>query len=189
MTDEACLIQRLKQRDEAAFRQFVRIHEQQVYQLVYRLLGDAEEARDISQEVFVSAFRAIGNFRGDARLSTWLYRIATNHCRNRYKYLGRRSYNRHESYEEYRVKAAGPVAGERLPQPDREAEARRMEKALQQAIASLDEEHRELIVLRDIQGLTYEEIQGITGLASGTVKSRLHRARVALKAKIAPMLE
>lgn len=187
--DEARLIQRLKQRDEDAFRRFVREYEQPVYHLVFRLLGDAEEARDVSQEVFVSVFRAIGSFRGEARLSTWLYRIATNHCRNRQKYLGRRSHGRHESYEEYRVKTAPPIAGERLPQPDREAEARRMERAVQQAIAALEEEHRELIVLRDIQGLSYEEIQTVTGLASGTVKSRLHRARVALKAKIAPLLE
>ncbi len=187
--DEARLIERLQRRDEEAFRLFVREYEQSVYHLVFRLLGDAEEARDVSQEVFVSVFRAIGGFRGESRLSTWLYRIATNHCRNRQKYQGRRSQSRHEPYEESRVKAAAPVAGERLPQPDREVEGRRLESAVQCAIAGLDEEHRELIVLRDIQGLSYEEIQGITGLAEGTVKSRLHRARLALKAKIAPLLE
>ncbi len=186
--DDAKLVERLKRREEGAFRELVRDYQRPVYNLVYRMLGDREEARDISQEVFVSVFKAIGRFRGDARLSTWIYRIATNHCRNRWKYLGRRQYGRNVSYEETYERAETPVLGERLPRPDREAEGHQMERAIQQAIASLDDDFRELIVLRDVQGLTYEEICEVTGLPSGTVKSRLHRARVTLKERIAPLL-
>lgn len=187
--DERELVERLQRRDEKAFRAFVRLYQRPVYALVYRMLGDEEEARDISQEVFVSVFRAISQFRGDARLSTWLFRIATNHCHNRQKYLGRRQHGKKQSFEETFERADMAVFGERPPRPDREVEGRRLEGALQRAMAALDDEHRTLIVLRDVQGLSYEEIQRVTGLAEGTVKSRLHRARVALKEAIAPHLD
>lgn len=192
--DDRDLVERLKRRDEKAFRAFVAAYQRPVYALVYRMLGDEEEARDLSQEVFVSVFRAIGSFRGESRLSTWLFRIVTNHCRNRQKYLGRRQHGKRQPYEETEENAAmtggdATVLGERPPRPDREVEGRRLETALQRAIAALDPEQRELVVLRDIQGLTYEDIQRVTGLPEGTVKSRLHRARLALKEAIAPHVD
>src|SRR5262249_27731221 len=120
------------------------------------------------------------------KFSTWLYRIATNHTKNRLKYLGRRSYNStgelNEATENQAQAAApgqaikGTIAG-----PDQMLEGVQMERLVQQAIASLDEEHRALVVLRDIENLSYEEIATITGLNEGTVKSRLHRARMSLK--------
>ena len=186
--DEAELIARLKRRDEVAFRIFVRTYQQRVYNIVLRMLGDEEEARDLSQEVFVSVFRAIGGFRGDARLSTWLFRIATNHCRNRQKYLGRRKYGKTQTYEESQDRAGAPIFGERPPGPDRELEGVRLQRALRRAVAELSESYRELIVLRDMEHLSYADIQKVTGLPAGTVKSRLHRARLELKEKLAPHL-
>lgn len=188
------LVERLRRRDEQAFRELVRTFQRPVYALVYRMLGDEEEARDLSQEVFVSVFRAIGTFRGDSKLSTWLFRIVTNHCRNRQKYLGRRQHGKRQPYEETDEQAEmtggdATVLGERPPRPDREVEGRRLETAIQRAIAALDPEQRELVVLRDIQGLSYEEIQRVTGLPEGTVKSRLHRARLALKEALAPHVD
>lgn len=182
--EEAQLVARLRRRDEKAFRLFVRHFEAPVYNLVLRMLGHEEEARDVSQEVFVTVFRAIADFREESKLSTWLFRIVTNHCRNRQKYLGRRSYGRTDSFEEALDSAEATVFGERPVQPDRALEGERLERALQAAIAGLDPEHRELVVLRDIQGLSYEEIRKVTGLAEGTVKSRLHRARMTLKEKL-----
>src|SRR6266576_3913417 len=89
---ERALIRRLQERDERAFEEVVRFYQHKVYNLVYRMIGNQEEAEDIAQEVFVTVFKAIDSFRGEAKFSTWLYRIAANHCKNRMKYLGRRSY-------------------------------------------------------------------------------------------------
>src|SRR6185295_19061844 len=89
---ERLLIRRLQQRDERAFKEVVRLYQHKVYNLVYRMIGNREEAEDVAQEVFVTLFKSIDSFRGEAKFSTWLYRIATNHTKNRLKYLGRRSY-------------------------------------------------------------------------------------------------
>jgi RNA polymerase sigma-70 factor (ECF subfamily) len=188
---ERRLIRRLKQRDEQAFREMMETYQQQVYNIVFRMLGNHEEAQDLAQEVFVTVFKAIDSFRGDSKLSTWLYRIAANHCKNRYKYLARRRFHAAEPLDEQADRAsAGRQGGVALPlqeqisEPDKLLEGKRLEAALQQAMEALESEHRLLIVLRDIQGLSYQEITTITQLAEGTVKSRLHRARMALKDRL-----
>src|SRR3954469_23679553 len=89
---ELLLLRRLQQRDERAFEEVVRLYQHKVFNLVFRMLGNREEAEDVAQEVFVTVFKAIDTFRGDSKFSTWLYRIAANQCKNRIKYLGRRSY-------------------------------------------------------------------------------------------------
>src|SRR5215831_20192318 len=96
---ERLLIRRLQQRDEKAFEEVVRLYQHKVYNLVYRMLGNREEAEDVAQEVFVTVFKAIDSFRGEAKFSTWLYRIAANHCKNRLKYLGRRARRRTEDLD------------------------------------------------------------------------------------------
>ncbi len=188
---ERRLIRRLRERDEAAFREMMRTYHQQVYNLVFRMLGNREEAEDLSQEVFVTVFKSIDSFRGDSKFSTWLYRIAANHCKNRYKYLARRRFHAAQPLDEIAERgAAGRDGGPavhlqaQLSQPDKILEGKRLEAAVQQAIAALDDEHRLLVVLRDVQGLSYQEIAGITQLVEGTVKSRLHRARMALKERL-----
>jgi RNA polymerase sigma-70 factor (ECF subfamily) len=191
---ERRLIRRLKDRDERAFREMVLTYQQPVYNLIFRMIGLREEAEDLAQEVFVTVFKAIDSFRGDSQLGTWIYSIAVNQCRNRFKYLARRHYHRTQSLDQQASDppsepAAGavPLHGE-IGQPDALLEGKRLESTIQQAIAALDEEHRLLIVLRDVQGLSYQEICRITGMIEGTVKSRLHRARMMLKERLEPYL-
>ncbi|MBM4321672.1 MAG: sigma-70 family RNA polymerase sigma factor, partial [Deltaproteobacteria bacterium] len=128
----------------------------------------------------------IDSFREESSLSTWLFRVATNHCKNRMKYLGRRQSRRTCSIDAVPEGALQPPPSQApLHRPDLLLEGMQTERAVQQAINGLDEEHRLLIVLRDIQGLSYQEIEAVTGLAAGTVRSRLHRARLALKERMA----
>lgn len=183
---ERALVERLKRRDEAAFNLFVRTYQQKVFTLVLRMLGNRAEAEEMCQEVFVTVFRSIDTFRGDARLGTWLYRVAVNHSKNRIKYLDRRARKGQDGFDdssERVISDGGPFVG-RVDRPDESAEGTQMERAVRRALASIDPEHREVVVLRDIEGLSYEEIMQITGLIEGTVKSRLHRARAALREAI-----
>jgi RNA polymerase sigma-70 factor (ECF subfamily) len=183
--EERELIERLRRRDEAAFNAFVLRYQERVFRLLLRMLGDHAEAEDLAQEVFISIFKAIENFRGDSALSTWVYRVAANHCRNRLKYLTRRRRQLTEAYDEQSEDGGTMVPGQVRPDvPDRLMEARQTESFLQAGLLTLDDEQRELIVLREVEHLSYEEIMDITGLPEGTVKSRLHRARAALREHI-----
>lgn len=188
---ESRLVRRLQDRDEAAFREMVRLHEQRVFNLVFRMLGNREEAEDLAQEVFVTVFKSIDSFRGDCKLSTWIYRIAVNHCKNRYKYLSRRMYRSSKplddvSEREMAGRDGGPTHSlqAQISEPDKLLMGLQLEEAIQKEIAGLDEEQRLLVVLRDVQGLSYQEIATITQLPEGTVKSRLHRARMMLKDRL-----
>ncbi|MDX9724734.1 MAG: sigma-70 family RNA polymerase sigma factor [Myxococcota bacterium] len=178
---EKKLVRRLKARDEQAFRRMVTLYQNKVYTLIFRMLGDAQEAEDLSQDVFITVFRAIDSFRGDAQFSTWLYRIAVNHAKNRIKYLARRRSKASQPIEDVDESRLQDPSGSRIPAPDKVLLGQELEGVLQRAIAELDEEHRSLLVLREIENLSYAEIEAITGLPSGTVKSRLHRARLQLK--------
>lgn len=179
------LVKRLKARDERAFRVFVDRHQDDVFNLVYRMLGSREEAEDVSQEVFVTVFKKIDSFRGQSRLSTWLYRIAVNHAKNRLKYLARRKIDQRETFDyltEIEISRTRPGTFE---QPEALAIGREVEVMLQKAIAQIDQDHRLIILLRDAHHLSYDEITEITGLPMGTVKSRLHRARASLRQALA----
>jgi len=182
--EERRLIERLQRHDEAAFSEFVRLHQDRVFALVYRMIGDRAEAEDLAQEVFVTVFKSIGSFRGESKLSTWLYRVTTNHCKNRIKYLGRRARPGKDAWDEELQGETGNHASlatsAHVPRPDQAVEGREAESLVQRALAALPDDQRELVVLRDVEGLTYEEIQAITGHPEGTVKSKLHRARLLL---------
>ena len=183
--DEKRLVRRLKKRDETAFTQLVQLHKNRVYNLCLRMLSNSAEAEDIAQDVFVRAFMSISSFREEAKLSTWLYRIAVNLCKNRLKYQARRYSKAHTALEavtEHSASASsGRTTGEADARPDQILEANRAEARIQRALMAVDEDFRRLLVLRDIQGLTYIDIMKVTGLPEGTVKSRLHRARSALQ--------
>lgn len=187
MTDEleASLVPRLLRRDEAAFNEVVRLYQAKVFRLLYRMLGDRHEAEDLAQEVFITVFKRIDSFRGESRFSTWLYRIAVNHGKNRIKYLGRRARGKKDELSERTesdvVESATMTTSSHIDRPDAIVEGLQLERLLAKALETLDPEHRELVVLRDVEHLSYEEIQEVTGLPEGTVKSRLHRARLALK--------
>lgn len=180
---ERRLVERLKRRDEAAFNVFMRAYKDKVFSLVLRMLGSRAEAEDLTQEVFITVFRSIESFRGDSKLSTWLYRVAVNHCKNRVKYLdrrGRKTSTEIDDAPEAAVSRGGPVTS-RVDRPDEATEGVELQEKIRAALAAIDHDHRELIILRDLEGLAYEEIVQITGLPDGTVKSRLHRARAALR--------
>jgi RNA polymerase sigma-70 factor (ECF subfamily) len=184
---ERRLIRRLKDRDERAFAELIEVHGDRVFNVCFRLLGSREEAEDMAQEVFINAFKYIDGFEGDSKLSTWLYRIASNVSKNRIKYLARRQDRSKAEFDEQIDRSAAAAAltsPTQAKSPDLHVEGQELEKIMQQAIAELDEDHRILIVLRDIEELSYEEIIEITDLAEGTIKSRLHRARLALRKKM-----
>jgi RNA polymerase sigma-70 factor (ECF subfamily) len=187
-TTEARFIERLIARDERAFNELVQAYEQRVFRLLLRMLGRRDEAEDMAQEVFVQVFKAIGTFRGDSRLSTWIYRIAVNLCKNRMKYLSRRHSAEQDELEPAAERlplseAKGVTHGE-TTRPDQLVEGFQLERVVQACIAELEPDFREVLVLRDVEDLTYEELCEVTGLPEGTVKSRLHRARGMLKAAV-----
>jgi RNA polymerase sigma-70 factor (ECF subfamily) len=181
---ERLLIGRLKQRDEQAFDEIVRQFGDKVFSLVYRMIGNRAEAEDIAQEVFITVFKTIDTFRGEAKFSTWLLRIAANQSKNRIKYLARRATDPDgldgNGGEVAATPHAAPLAGQ-IDAPDVIVEAAQLDRLMQEAVATLDEEQRLLVVLRDVEELSYQEIGEITGLPEGTIKSRLHRARMAIK--------
>ena len=177
-------IARLRARDERAFQELVGLYGDRVFGLVFRFVGNRAEAEDVAQEVFVTVWKSIETFRSESRLSTWLFRIAANHAKNRIKYLARRSTD-HAGLEGAPEAALADLGGtsthSHVHSPDAALEAAQRGGALERAIASLDEDQRLVVILRDVEELSYEEIGEITGLPEGTVKSRLHRARLALK--------
>lgn len=186
--EETRFITRLVARDERAFNELVELYESRVFRLVFRMLGRREDAEDMAQEVFVQVFKAIGTFRGDSKLSTWVYRIAVNLCKNRVKYLSRRHSGSEEELEPMAERAAltmanGVTTGD-VSRPDHMVEGFQLERIVHQCIAELEPDFREVLILRDVEDLTYDELCEITGLPDGTVKSRLHRARVMLKTSV-----
>lgn len=175
-TPEHLLIARLRRRDSAAFELLVKAHQDRVYDFCVRMMSDREEAFDLTQEIFLSIHNHLDKFRFDAKLTTWIYRIARNHCLNRLKYLKRRGRGRSDEYTEANELSITQAIGG-PERPDDAAIGKDARALVHRAIQELDEDQRGLVVLRDVEGLSYEEIMEITELPEGTVKSRLHRAR------------
>src|SRR5581483_3699281 len=169
-------LDRLRAGDRAAFEELVRVHQHRVYGLALRMLGDPAEAQDVAQDAFLRAHRGAAAFRGEARVSTWLHAITARLCLTRLA-ARRRGPAPHEDG------CLAGVADDGLP-PDRALEREELQAALRRAIADLPAERRVVVLLRDVEGLGYEEIAGALELPIGTVRSRLHRARLDLKAKL-----
>ncbi len=184
---ERSLLRRLRDRDERAFRELVEAHRDRVFNITYRMLGNRAEAEDVAQEVFIAVFKTIDHFREESKFSTWLYRIAVNHCKNRIKYLSRRHDRDRDELDEstHGTGVNGTIGGPVPSAPDKQLASAQMEKLMQEAIANLEDDQRIVVVLRDVEDLSIEEICEITGLPDGTVKSRLHRARLVLRKKLA----
>lgn len=185
---DAVFLARLRRREESAFRELVLGLEGQVFRLVARMLGNSAEAEEMTQEIFVQVWKSLDSFRGESKLSTWVFRIAVNLTKNRTKYLSRRHQRSHSDIDdaeprERHLEAQGTTVGE-VPRPDQSAVGHQTEALVREAFAALPQEFREILVLRDIEGLPYGEIMAITELAEGTVKSRLHRARSELRALV-----
>ncbi|MEZ4294175.1 MAG: sigma-70 family RNA polymerase sigma factor [Polyangiaceae bacterium] len=186
--DEAQFIARLVARDESAFNELVLTYERRVYGLVFRMLGRRDEAEDLAQEVFVQVFKAIDQFRGESKLSTWIYRIAVNLCKNRTKYLSRRHAGEQDDIdamaERVPMTAARAATVGDVSRPDELVEGMQLEDIVKRSIQKLEPEFREALILADVEDMPYEEIGQIMGVPVGTVKSRIHRARAQLKAHV-----
>ena len=187
---DGALVRRMKAGDERAFEELVRLYQNRIFGLMLRMIGNRQEAEDLAQEVFMTVHRAIQSYRGDGRFYTWLYRIASNTCKNRIKYLRGRNFHRSVPVEDAPESQVGSEGGptvalqSQIAGPEAMTEGQRLQAAIQRELAELEPEHRLLIILRDVQGLSYQEILVTTGLQEGTLKSRLHRARVALKDRL-----
>ena len=178
------IIDSCKAGDEKAFGQIVLTYQKKVYNIAYRMLGNREEAKDLAQEVFLSVFESIQNLREEVKLEPWLTQITLNHCRNRWKYLKRRKYFQSDSLDDPIETEEGEMPrqiDDPSDNPETLLEKKMIRHWVQRGLMQLKEEQRELIVLRDLQGLSYEEIGNLFGLPEGTVKSKIHRARMDLK--------
>ena len=181
---EAALIQRCAARDEDACAELVAEHQRMVYQLSLNLLSDHNEALDLSQEVFLRVFRTIHSFRGQSALRTWIYRIVVNQARNRQRWWRRRHRAQQISLDEH-IQNHGelPAPGD-TGSPHRALGQKQLGERIRTALDRLPFDQRTALVLREIDGLSYEEIGFSLGIAVGTVKSRLARAREALRAQL-----
>jgi RNA polymerase sigma-70 factor (ECF subfamily) len=185
---EAQFIERLKRGDAAAFEVLVNERSGEIYGLLYRLTESSEEARDLTQETFLRAFQSIGHFRGDSDLRTWIYRIAINQARNRWRWWRRRRRDVTVSIDapqpNGQVSLAGTLKSDNGSTPETDTLAHERERALRKALSSLKHVYREAVVLRDIEGFAYEEIAVALDISIGTVKSRLARGRQELRRKL-----
>src|ERR1051325_5138645 len=188
--DELARLHELQAGSEEAFNWLVTAYAPPVYRLSYRLLNDPAEASDIVQEVFLRVFRGIGGFHGHCSLKTWIYHIAVNTVWNQNRW-----WHRHRQQEQTLEVREDDAGGEELAIPDESqnplanaltAEAQEM---VWKALLRLNESHRMILVLREMEDLSYDEVAEILGLTPGTVKSRLAWARMALKREIEAMME
>ncbi len=185
--DDAALIKAFQAGDISVFDSLVIRHKDKVFNLCYRLLGDYQDANDFSQEVFIKAYRSLKKFKFESSFSTWIYRIALNTCKNRFRSLefrNRKRTNRmpNPGVVDHNSRAVDVM--DEIPSPLAELENKERTMIIQQAIDSLPKAKRVVVVLRDIQGLSYDEISLVTGLGLGTVKSKLARARLDLRKKL-----
>ena len=177
ISDAEC-VRQLQRGETDAFETLIRRHQKTIFNLVYRMLGDYDEAAEISQEAFLSAYRAIGSFRGESNFSTWLYRIALNHATTRRKSLNTRQ-QRNVSIE-----TTEPVIDPH-PGPAETMEKKEIRERVQLALNRLEPDDAMVILLRDLQDVPYDEVARVLEIPVGTVKSRLYRARQALKTELA----
>jgi RNA polymerase sigma-70 factor (ECF subfamily) len=181
ISDRECL-EKLQQGETGAFEILVRRHQKPIFNLVYRVLGDYDEAAEIAQESFLSAYKSLGKFRGEASFSTWLYRIALNHASTRRKILA------NSQQKVVLLENTDPVDERRTDPVDR-LEQKEIQERVQHALKCLEPNDAAIILLRDMQDMPYDEVARILDLPVGTVKSRLHRARQALKLRLAPYFQ
>lgn len=185
---ETQFIEKLKRGDAAAFDRLVAERSGEIYGLLFRLTENAEEARDLTQETFLRAFQNIERFRGDADLRTWIYRIAINQARNRWRWWRRRRRDTTVSLDSPDGHTGQPLSttlrAVNTADPEQLTLARERERKLRSALQGLSRSYRETVILRDIEGFSYEEIAETLETSIGTVKSRLSRGREELRRKL-----
>ena len=182
------MLTRARAGDVEAFERLVAAYERKVYNLAYRLTGNHDDASDVAQEALLKVYTSLPDFRGDSSFSTWLYRIVSNACLDE---LRRRKRQRATSLDEtFLAEDGGDLARQWADTGEGPEEAlarKELQAFVQVAIDALEDEHRMVIVLRDLQGYSYQEIADFLGLSLGTVKSRLNRARTALQKKLSEL--
>jgi RNA polymerase sigma-70 factor (ECF subfamily) len=187
INEDAEFIERLRAGDEDAFDRLVNEHSGGIYSMLLRLTENAEDAGDLTQETFMNAFRSIGKFRGESSIRTWLYRIAINRSRNRFRWWKSRRRSKTISIDSVRSEEDRPLhetlAGD-TPDPEAKAISAERMYRLQETLLTLADIFREAVILRDIEGLTYEEIAEVLDISIGTVKSRIARGRGELARKL-----
>lgn len=186
-TAESEFIEKLKTGDAAAFDTLANRYAGDIYGLLYRITQDAEEASDLTQETFLSALKAISKFRGEADLKTWLFRIAINESRNRFRWWKRRRRDATVSLDVTIGESAttlGETFSSDAPSPEESALRHERERRLRDALQELPDIFREAVVLCDIEGFSYEEIAQTLEVNIGTVKSRIARGRDELRRKL-----
>lgn len=172
--EEKELIERCRQGDESAFEALIRLHEKRVYALCRRMCRREEDAMEAAQDAFLALWRGIGGYREDAAFSTWLYRLTVNACLDLLRREKRRG-------DELSLDGVDERLRDPLPGPEEAAERSETARLVREAMLSLPPDYRQVLLLRETEQLSYAEIEEITGLAAGTVKSRLSRARLALR--------
>jgi RNA polymerase sigma-70 factor (ECF subfamily) len=183
-TSESELAQRCAAGDAQASRELVHSHQRMVYHLALQLLGNPEDARDLSQDVFLTVFRSIHRFRGDSALQTWIYRIAVNQARNQQRWWRRRKRSDQVSLEAMFVDPPAPAA---TNSPERALGRKELRRRLWGALRRLPFDQRSAVVLRELHGMRYAEIAFSLGTSVAAVKSRLARARRTLRAELRPL--
>jgi RNA polymerase sigma-70 factor (ECF subfamily) len=178
---EALFVSRLQANEDAAYDELVRSYSATIYHVAYRMLGDPSDASDVVQEIFIKIFRNIKGFKGEAALKTWIFRIALSEILNRLRWWKRRHKYATVSLDEKANGKPTPIVLHAGPTPEQVLQSKEREAAIQHALRRLSHEHRSIIVLRDIEGFSYNEIADVLGVSIGTVKSRLARARTDLK--------
>jgi RNA polymerase sigma-70 factor (ECF subfamily) len=181
---EAEFVARLQANEDAAYDELVRTYHASVFHVAYRMLGDSGDAADVVQDIFIKVFRNVRGFRGDSSLKTWIFRIAFSEILNRLRWWRRRFRSSTVSLDDDRKGTGTPIhfhLRAATPSPHQALESKEREHAIQQALTKLSGEHRSIVILRDIEGFSYNEIADILGVSCGTVKSRLARARADMK--------
>jgi RNA polymerase sigma-70 factor (ECF subfamily) len=188
---EARLISRLREGDLGAFEELVAHFERPIYALCFRLLGDAEEARDAAQETFLKVYRGLNGFRGEAGLKTWIYRVAINQAMNQRRWWRRRHRDETISLDITRGQSEttlGNLLPGRASSPEADAISSERERSIMRALGEIKEEYRIALMLREIEELSYEEIAETLSISIGTVKSRIARGREELRRRVKDLI-
>ncbi|MDR0906114.1 MAG: RNA polymerase sigma factor [Oscillospiraceae bacterium] len=177
VVEERFLVGRAQEGDSAAFEQLMISSQNEVYALAFKLLGNEQDALDISQDAFLKAYLSIGNFRGDSRFSVWMYRVTYNLCLDKLRKKKRRRETRldNDADTELELQFEDPS-----PSPEERVLARETSEIVRRGLDSLPPKQRAVLIMREVTGLSYAEIAKASGLREGTVKSRINRARIAL---------
>jgi len=182
MDEDISLIDEFLQGNESSFNRLVLKHQKRVFNIIYAILSNYEETNEAAQDVFVSVYRSLKNFRKESNFATWLYRIAVNQARNRYnkvKRIARVTYSIDDPIyaEEGEIERSIPDTNTAV----NELEKKELNRKISDSISQIPMKYKEVVILRDVEGMDYMEIQNVTGLNEGTIKSRLHRGRCFLK--------